>query len=164
MNFHLFIVHFPIVLLTIYVILEVCTRFFWVQNQTLQQVKQRSLWLGTIAVFLSLSTGEDAEKIVWKSPIVHLHEEFADRVRNIFVIISLIMVGVVWQWTTVIQSYYAYYKKMCLTLHKRYVTTILAVVWFVLLAGVWALGWAITRGTSHDIIAQIILQWAGISQ
>jgi uncharacterized membrane protein len=90
MNLHPIIVHFPIVLLTVYCILEIITAFAYQDHANLLWLKKRSLWIGVLTIFPAFGSGEQAEHIVGKSYMVHIHEQRADIARNIFVVLGLV--------------------------------------------------------------------------
>jgi uncharacterized membrane protein len=60
MNLHPLIVHFPVALLTLYVVMEVVMQFVFQKNQTAHIIKKLLLYVGTFFIFFSLESGEDA--------------------------------------------------------------------------------------------------------
>lgn len=166
MNFHPLIVHFPIVLLSIYCILEIITSFVYKNHIQLLRAKKRCLWIGTISLFPSFASGESAEDILWKSKLIHLHEEFAEIMRNLFIIISIIYLfnetrylSPLTQkilWIIGINNLSRIYRYV----YKYKILCILAIWGFIMMTWVGALWWAITRGTDHDPIARWIIEQA----
>jgi uncharacterized membrane protein len=90
MNLHPLIVHFPVALLMLYCGIELVTVFFYRDHVSLRYAKKLLLWIGTLSIIPALVTGEAAQYIYGKSDIIHLHEEFAEMSRNVFILISLI--------------------------------------------------------------------------
>ena len=93
MDIHPILVHFPIALLTLYVIFE-CVKF---KDKAFEKVKLVFLSIGTFFAWLSLQTGDfaaekkrGADMLVKKT--LHLHENFAGLTTGLFLFILILYV------------------------------------------------------------------------
>ena len=151
MNLHPLIVHFPIALLLVYALLEFVSLCSQTWANKLYTSKMICLWLGTIGSFLALQSGEIAQDLIGRSALIHQHEEFAEKSHAVYTILSLIYLV-----SSILQYYKpdTYLAQLLNNRKMRFWYTLLAGIGVGLLTIVWALGWAITRGTDGDPISE----------
>lgn len=92
MNIHPLFVHFPIALLTVYVLAE----FFSVKKLKDQMwwwnLKAVLLGVGVLGSFSALQTGEMAEELTGRSQLIEVHSTYATITVWIFGVIALVYV------------------------------------------------------------------------
>jgi uncharacterized membrane protein len=90
--FHPQVVHFAIALLIVGVLLRVISVFF--RHTWVNPAAATLLILGTLAAVVSVRSGDDAhspvERVPGARPAVVEHEEWGERTRNVFLIVSAI--------------------------------------------------------------------------
>lgn len=167
MNIHPIFVHFPIALLTMYALLELVRFKQILRLQYFFYIKATLVIIGTIIAFITLQTGELAEKVVNGSLIrllIERHSTFADISTYIFLFIALIYM-LVWLKDTPLKS-----KITHSGFHKAYevaetnaeallgswFTPLVAFLGLVAITITGALGGAIVYGPSIDPFVKII--------
>jgi uncharacterized membrane protein len=157
MNLHPIIVHFPIALLVLYTSLEVVSFFKKSRAEKLSFTKIFLLVVGIVWTFFALQSGEVAQDLLWKSDLIHQHEEFAEMTYKTYLIILLIYI--ITRETVLIKFKNPILSKIStfVAYLKTYgVVVLLSVIWLVLLTIVWALWGAISHGPAVDPIVQYI--------
>jgi uncharacterized membrane protein len=158
MNLHPLFVHFPIALLTVYSIFEV-----------LKHVTKGAQWLhiravlvvtGTIGAFISLSTGEQAEHLFNDASmrnVLKMHSLFADSTTWIYAVLAVSYIVHVYASNLVLQKIAKILPKpfaILSTIARKILTTplatILAIVGFIGLSFVGALGAILVYGPNFD--------------
>lgn len=91
MNIHPLIVHFPIALLTCYVLVEILPLERWYPQIHWYSVRAFLVVVGTLGALAGLASGSLAEEGVGRSlrKIVGLHETFADLTTIIFGVLAV---------------------------------------------------------------------------
>jgi uncharacterized membrane protein len=158
MNVHPLFVHFPIAFLSLYSILEILS-FGWVGRlRNLTGLKAFLLVVGTIAAFVTLQTGELAEKVFGgeaSRPLIEMHSTFATAVTYLYLLIAVCYLVRVtneagktmpvwavtpWKWLTGLQGF----------ILNFYVGKLLALIAFLMMVIVGALGASLVYGPDID--------------
>ena len=159
MELHPVIVHFPVVLLTIYAVLEILTTFIHKHNPNLNWVKKWSLRLGVIGIWAAFATADQAEAIIGRSSLVSIHSDLAGATEAIFLVISaLYIVSDAWVIAQIPSRFINPLTALAGWCKRYYITLVLAILGLVVLTATGAVGGSITRGTSHDPIAARAVQ------
>lgn len=141
MNIHPIVVHFPIALLIVYAGIEVVSLFSAHRSQKLYTTKLVCLYIGVVWSFAALSSGEAAQDLLWKSTLIHTHEERAEKSHLVYVLLAIFYgIKTFFAERFHISAYFTSYRV------QRIVTWV-ALAWVCILSIVWALGGAISRGT-----------------
>lgn len=165
MNIHPLFVHFPIAFLTIYAVIELLSTTALLQRQRwLLGTKQFLLFVGTVAAFVTLQTGELAEHALGDrslAPLVETHAFFASAATYLFLGLSLIYL---FQWAhsrAWFESRVPLFLKKITTLYSkifdhRAVIVLGALAGIVTIVITGALGGAIVYGPSVDPIVSLV--------
>lgn len=91
------VVHFPIALLVVVLLFEILS-YFW-KKESFSLTSLILLVLGTIGAFIALQTGELAADIAKKIPgidsTLHKHEEMAELVFYLYLVITIIKIVII---------------------------------------------------------------------
>lgn len=142
MNFHPFLVHFPISLLILYSVLELLPFAKILPNFAWGNFKRFCLFLGTLATFPTILTGLLTAKRIGETPAIETHEHVALITSFTFSVISVIYL---FQW----------YKKIS---NRRLMLLIktLATVGLICILLTAILGGSLVFGSDIDIIHSLV--------
>ncbi|TSD06172.1 MAG: hypothetical protein Greene07147_31 [Parcubacteria group bacterium Greene0714_7] len=90
MMIHPAFVHFPLALLTLYVLLELVPFSKFFPKVSWDQVKYFLLYIGTLSIFPAILTGLIAEDIVGENVVLSAHKAGAMAILLIFLVASLL--------------------------------------------------------------------------
>lgn len=160
---HPIIVHFPIALLVMYALFELCSPWLKQWESSFAVTKYTFLFLGTIASWVALATGDIAEEQFQESRLVEIHSVFATSTSIVF----SLMAGVV-LWKIIIQPYLSRQKITQLQsiqnflgqltdwLDLRSMRIILSLLGLLLISMTGALGGAIVYGPDIDPFVSMV--------
>lgn len=168
MNIHPFLVHFPIALFTLYTLFELIRFRVVIRQAYWFYVKGTLVIVGAAAAFLTIPTGEIAEKLLEDKPellpLIETHAMFAGATT---VLLSLIALGYVVAWVNTnalfdfskcptLAKGWRLLTRLQKCLGKPWVAIILAMIGLVLVLFTGALGSAIIHGVDSDIFVATI--------
>ena len=167
MNIHPIIVHFPVALLSLYVIFE-CVRFRRLMiSREWFFIKATLLFAGGLGALTALVTGDFGRQLYPDArAIISAHETFAHWTVVIFGILALIYLVKVIDMLFGDRLRASKYQKIWNSivafdtpLHRGYVIVSLALLGFGVLLTTGALGGSIVYGASSDPFTQIVNGW-----
>lgn len=165
MDFHPFIVHFPIALLVVYSILEICligrkNPDFW------NAFKDWTLAIGLVGAFLSLLTGSIAEEnLLVESNIVEMHELFAQLTTAIFsfLFVARVSLRLLSKKPELLENGLGFMRGPVMLANNRFILAGLALLGLVSLSLTGALGAALVYGPKGDLIISFVVKILGIN-
>jgi hypothetical protein len=164
MDFHPFLVHFPIALLVVYSILETFlvgrkNPDFW------NSFKDWILFFGLVGAFLSLLTGSIAEEnLLVENDIVGAHEFFAQLTTAIFSFLLVVRVSLrlFSKKPELLENGLGFMKQPLLLANNRFVLSGLALLGLISLSFTGALGAALVYGPKGDFIINFVIKILGL--
>lgn len=164
MDFHPFLVHFPIALLFVYSILEIFlvgrkNPDFW------NAFKDWTLAIGLLGAFLSLLTGSIAEEnLLVENDIVGAHELFAQLTTAIFSFLLVVRVSLRMfsKKPELLENGLGFMKTPLLFTNNRFVLAGLALLGLISLSFTGALGAALVYGPKGDLIINFVVGFLGL--
>ena len=162
-NIHPIIVHFPVALLTIYSLIVISRVERWFPRLNWRDAKRVLLLVGTVAAYVASTTGDMAQELVGRNPIVEKHELFASMSIWMFTILSVrellpLVIGFLKRKNISI----AFVDELNRFIQKNWIEILLAVAGFVALTITGALGGAMIYGTSADPMTAPLLKLLGL--
>ncbi|HEY5220613.1 MAG TPA: DUF2231 domain-containing protein [Candidatus Paceibacterota bacterium] len=164
MNIHPIIVHFPIALLTLYVVFEILPLERWYPRAAWADIKAILVCFGGLGILAALLTGQLAESSLLahaSENVLHIHKTFAAASAAVFGIIALAYF-IRWAFSKHIAffkplqenvPFIQAYSDIILT---RWVVVTLALVGFIVLSLTGTLGAIIVYGPNGDFITQFV--------
>lgn len=164
MDFHPFVVHFPVALLVVYSILEIFlvgrkNPDFW------NSFKDWILAIGLAGAFLSLLTGSIAEEgLIVKSNIVEAHEAVAQLTTAIFsfLLVARISLRLLSKKPELLENGLGFIKGPILLANNRFVLAGLALLGLISLSLTGALGAALVYGPKGDFVISLVIKILGL--
>ena len=177
-NFHIFIVHFPVGLLSLYVFLEVLSIFkIAYKKQSLEITKAILLVTGVVGAILSRITGDSishALRPYIDRKTLMLHEGMSLWIVVVFGIIALVYMLTLIEtfpeitqkkwYTSPVEKVVHTLKKYTALLQKRFMLVALSLIGFILLLLTGALGGILAHGCSTDFIARDVCSIFSITE
>ncbi len=164
MDFHPFIVHFPIALLAVYSILEIFlvgrkNPDFW------NSFKDWILAIGLAGAFLSLLTGSIAEEnLLVENNIVEAHEVVAQLTTAIFsfLLVARISLRLLSKKPELLENGLGFMRSPILLANNRFVLAGLALLGLISLSFTGALGAALVYGPKGDFVISLAIKILGL--
>jgi hypothetical protein len=164
MDFHPFIVHFPIALLVVYSILEFImvgrkNSDFW------NLFKDWILFFGLAGAFIALLTGSIAEeKLLVENNIVGAHELFAQLTTAIFSFLFVVRISLraISKKPELLENGLGFMKQPLLLANNRFVLSGLALLGLISISFTGALGAALVYGPKGDLIISFVVGLLGL--
>jgi len=162
MDLHPIIIHLPIAGLALYTCIEIISHFSKPFNERFLNTKYFLLFVGVIGTFMALQTGEIAEHIMlWHSNLVKVHSTFANLTHFSYMVIAilyaltLIINHKIWAKYRIkpLQKYLPKITQFLTHIYTHYLIIVVSILWFFFLSITWALGGAITHGTTDDPVS-----------
>lgn len=167
MNIHPIFVHFPIALLTIYAVLEICSTKVLREKVWFLYTKFTFLLFGVMGAFVSLQTGEMAEHLIGESSLVGKHAFFASTSTYVFGIL-----GIIYLVSIVNKSGFVFKNKILFNvwsalntitnfLNKKFIILFAAIFGLICITITGALGGAIVYGPNIDPVVRFFYNLVG---
>lgn len=162
MNIHPLFVHFPIALLSLYSVIEMLRFRALMKKDYWMPLKTILLATGTAGAFLSLQTGEMAEHLLENSSqrdLVEMHSLFANAATYLYAFLAACHL-VSWIGSanvpSSVRSAWSTAEKFATALLGSWIAPVLALIAFVLLGIVGALGGALVYGPDVDPVVRAV--------
>ncbi len=159
---HPLIVHFPIVCLVLYSLMEIVSRLSSPFRTKFSFTKIVMLTIGVIGWYFALLSWEVAQELLWNSDLIHTHEEFAEITFKIYLIILIIYlisrerIVLFLKKDTISQKLYHYISQFIGVLNRFGIIALLSLIGCAMLSITGALGWAISHGPETDPIVSFV--------
>lgn len=179
-NFHVLVVHFPIALLTLYVVLEFLSLSKRLKGYSLDVTKAILVITGTLGAIVSRMTGESVDHALrdqaikstgllpqelWR-PVLELHEGASLWATVFFLIIAIGYILYFFETSTKIKNTPVYVnlkktmhtqiKKFIWMFTRPYMRVILAVLGLIFITLTGAFGGILVHGCESDILTQVL--------
>jgi uncharacterized membrane protein len=167
MNLHPLVVHFPIALLSLYVLFEVLPLERWYPSVRWQDSKAILVAVGGIGLLAALVTGQMAEHSLLAlsaGPILRFHKMFADASAAVF---GIIAAAYVIRW--ILERHGHFLRRAGLPIRSlRAIATVLldrrtvvslAIIGFIVLFLAGIFGEMIVYGPQNDLFSRLVTAW-----
>jgi uncharacterized membrane protein len=165
-NIHPIFVHFPIALLTVYALCEFVHLKKLRHSKTWLMVKAVLLWVGFAGSLVALQTGEWAEDLTARTPLIKMHSQWAEATAWIFGALAVVYALVVLEryCSAKICSWigdrgekvFMKLARVAESIHGSFLTPLLALIGLAVLTVTGSLGGAIVYGPEIDPVAHFI--------
>ncbi len=163
MNIHPLLVHFPIALLTIYVLLELIRPSRLLASREWRVLKTTLLILGTLGAWAAAATGDFGKSLYpLMREVIAEHEMFGETTTAVFSLLSLIYIfDLLQSWCgermlATFGRFWTFLKRAREILFPGAVIVIIAIIGFVLLLITGALGGTIVYGPHSDFFVTFV--------
>ncbi len=155
MNIHPLVVHFPIALLTLYSVLEVTRR--WTKQNYWKPMRAVLVCVGTFGAFMSLQTGEIAEHAYGSgmNNVLETHSTMANVTTYVYAFMAAMYVLDVLEARGYLKSV-AWLTSIKNTVLRSPLADVFAIIGFVALGLVGALGGILVYGPEADFVTSLV--------